>query len=263
MTIFNQPVDTSTAFETYFQRQQQCQEKLKLTNEPIRDITMKRTARGHFMQLPHLTEWVPKYDHEEDPTGTGTWGILHSYFIEKDIEHKENQATLSQAGIANNTTVSNDGVDELKYHIANLAAKNTEMEEAMTAMMIAAQVEFMKQPPPQSAPPTTATNSDIHRLLQAFAAQSAPMKAAPPKTDIELLLAKALGNNTITNDPGKNQKPRKPSPKCKWYCWSHGCNFTHSSNGCINKKDGHQDTATCANKLKGNDWNTDIYTGPT
>jgi hypothetical protein len=50
MNKFGMEVDTAQPLEKFFERQQQCQQLLTETSEPIRDASMKRTAIGHFQE---------------------------------------------------------------------------------------------------------------------------------------------------------------------------------------------------------------------
>jgi hypothetical protein len=122
-----------------FERQQQCQQLLDDTSEPIRDASIKQTAIGHFLKIPHLVRWVREYESDVDPDGNGSWEYLRSYFIEKQMEHIDDQATLSKAGIANSAEVDKE-LEGIKYEIANMAAKNQQLEEALVTM-----ATFMKE----------------------------------------------------------------------------------------------------------------------
>jgi hypothetical protein len=78
------------------------------------------------LKIPHLIRWVREYESDVDPDGNGSWEDLRSYFIEKQMEHIDDQATLSQAGIANSAEVDEE-LEGIKYEIANMAAKNQQL----------------------------------------------------------------------------------------------------------------------------------------
>jgi hypothetical protein len=76
MDKFVLDVDTAQPLEKYFKRQQQCKLLLVDTTEPIRDTSMKRTAIGHFLKIPHLVRWVQEYVNDIDPNSTDSWEEL-------------------------------------------------------------------------------------------------------------------------------------------------------------------------------------------
>jgi hypothetical protein len=100
-------VDTAQPLEKYFERQQQCQLLLVDTTEPIRD----------------LVRWVREYVNDIDPLSTDSWEELRTYFIDKQMEHIDDQATLLvTAGIANSAKVDEE-LNEIKYEMTNIAEK--------------------------------------------------------------------------------------------------------------------------------------------
>ena len=249
MTIFQQPHDTALPMEKYFEKQQQCRDRLVSTLEPISDHTMKRAARGHFLLIPHLVEWVRKYDNDIDPAHTAPWETLRDYFISKDLEFKETQATLGHVGVANAAT--SDEWDDMKYLLSTLMEKNASIEESM-ALMMATQSDN----PPATTPPAAPTLS--------------------PTASIDAATAKIIAAFQATRDPGHkppesrqkrgaikpDSKENGPHPKCIHYCWTHGYNFSHASPSCSVKAPGHNDAATQANKRGGSTNNLARYTGP-
>lgn len=265
MDKFTLEVDTAEPLEKYFERQQQCQHLLNDTSEPIRDASMKRTTIGHFFKIPHLVRWVREYESDVDPAGTGSWEDLRSYFIEKQMDHMDDQATLSQAGIANIAEVDEE-LEGIKYDIANMAEKNRELEEALVAV-----ATFMKTATPAPAQaPAPPPEQTLEQQFAAFVASKSQQRPTPTPelTAIEKAVAKALGNlggrggGGGGGGGGGTRKKREPSKRCTFYCDSHGCNFTHDSAKCETKKTGHSDTATYSNPNLGSTRNKDIYTGP-
>jgi hypothetical protein len=101
MDKFVLDVDTAQPLEKYFKWQQQCQLLLVETTKPIRDTSMKRTAIRHFLKIPHHIRWVQEYVNDIDPLSTGSWEELRSYFIDKQMEHIDDQAMLATSGIVN------------------------------------------------------------------------------------------------------------------------------------------------------------------
>jgi hypothetical protein len=81
-------------------------------------------------------------------------------------------------------------------------------------------------------------------------------------SDLEKAVAKVLGDRTNTGGGYGNKKKRSPNNRCKFYCDTHGCNFTHNSDKCKAKETGHSDTATFSNPTLVSTRNKDIYTGP-
>jgi hypothetical protein len=93
---------------------------------------MKRTTIGHFLEIPHLVRWVREYE-SIDPTGASTCEELRTYFIDKQMEHIDDQATLATAGIANSAEVDEE-LNSMKYEMANMVEKTQQLEEALVTM---------------------------------------------------------------------------------------------------------------------------------
>jgi hypothetical protein len=53
------------------------------------------------LKVPHLVCWVREYESDIDLNSTSSWEELPTYFIDKQMEHIDDQATLATAGIAN------------------------------------------------------------------------------------------------------------------------------------------------------------------
>jgi hypothetical protein len=261
MDNFVKEVDTAQPLEKYFERQQQCQLLLVETSEPIRDASMKRTAIGHFLKIPHLVRCVREYESDLDPSGTSSWEDLRSYFIEKQMEHIDDQATLSEAGIAN-SAVLDEELEVIRYEMANMVSKNQNLEEALVTL--AAIVQQSKQAPATAPTPPAAPPSDMEQKFAAFLASQEQTAPSTAKTDIEKAVAKALADHTSKGGKsgGGKKKTRKPSSRCTFYCDSHGCNFSHNSGDCKERKTGHSVTATFCRPNLGNMYNKDIYSGP-
>ena len=66
MGKFAMEVDTSQSLEKYCELQLQYQALLEETSEPIRNVSMKRTAIGHFQMIPHFVRWVRTYESDVD-----------------------------------------------------------------------------------------------------------------------------------------------------------------------------------------------------
>ena len=125
----------------------------------------------------------------------------------------------------------------------------------------------MAQGKENSAPaPAAPPSSDLQKILAALeASKPQPPK---PKTDMERILA-ALeqrnnnGGNRNNNRPGGNRdnRSRKPTLRHKYYCWSHGVNVSHGSDGCNGKKPGHNDAANYCNQLGGYQFGMERWCG--
>ena len=105
----------------------------------------------------------------------------------------------------------------------------------------------------------------MEQQFAAFVASQQQKEAPKEQSAINKAVAKALGERS-TNGGGPSgtngtKKTRKPSKRCVFYCHSHGCNFSHNSPECSDKKTGHIDAATCTKPNNGKMWNKDIYTG--
>jgi hypothetical protein len=237
MDRFVLDVDTTQPLEKYFKRQQQCQLLLVETTELIRDTSMKRTVIGHFLKIPHLVRWVQEYVSDIDPQSTNSWEDLQTYFIDKQMEHIDDQATLATAGIANSAEVDEE-LNEIKYEMANMAEKTEQLEDALVS--IAAFMAGTKQQPPAPAPAPASALLSMEQQFAAFVAAQQRKEAPKEQSAIDKAVARALGelNNKGGGGgggPGGNsgtKRTRKPSKRCIFYCFSHGCNFSHNRPEC-------------------------------
>ena len=265
MQEFRKVIDTAQPIEKYFERQQLCQDLLADTKEPIREASMKRTAIGHLQKLPHMVRNVREYERDEDADGKASYETLRDFFIAREIEHIEDRATLGQEETAN-AAATEDKLEELHYELANLASKNAELEEAI--ITIANTIgESKKVAAAAERAPSPSSVSDIDKLVAALTTARNPPDTTSEQAPsaLESKLQELLDDLKDKKKKGRRaKKPRKPNPKFKFYCDSHGCNASHNSDGCENKKCFHDDSATFSNpnpKL-GIMWNKDIYTGP-
>ena len=225
---------------------------------------MERTALGHLQKVPHMVQIVREYERDEDMHGTGSYENLRNYFIAREIEHLEDKATLGQVETAN---ASVPGVlQELQCEMANLVTKNSELEEALVA--IAGSMENQKKVANKTSPPPLVQDkSEMERLFAAFLAGQQPAKvpSAPSTSELEKKLQEVLdGIQSNKRNVRRSKKTREPYPKFIFYCDSHGCNKSHNSDGCRNKKPFHDDNVTFSNpnpKL-GIMWNKDVYMRP-
>ena len=148
-------------------------------------------------KIPHLADIVQKYDNEEGPDDTRPWQHLVDYFLAKDNNHHDKLATLSAAGIANSATISKEDNDDMHYQLANIAAKNTALEECMQ-VMVASQIALANQS--SGSNPT-----DIAAIVrQVQGAQTT--NAAGDSTGTQ-------GGTTVPCPPCKQVA------KCNKYCW--------------------------------------------
>jgi hypothetical protein len=179
------------------------------------------------------------------------------------MEHIGDQATLATAGIANSAKVDEE-LNEIKYKMANIAEKTEQLEDALVS--IAAFMAGTKQQPPA---PALAPLS-MEQQFAAFVAAQQRKEAPKEQSAIDKAVACALGELKNKGGgggggPGGNSgtnRTRKPSKRSIFYCFSHGCNFSHNGPECKEKKTGHSDAATYTNPGLGKMWNKDIYTGP-
>jgi hypothetical protein len=116
---------------------------------------MKQTAIGHFLKIPHLVRWVREYVNDIDPNSTYSWEELRTYFIDKQMEHIDDQATLATAGIANSAEVDEE-LNEIKYE------KTEQLEDALVS--ITAFMAGTKQQPPAPAPAPFQWNNNLQHL---------------------------------------------------------------------------------------------------
>jgi hypothetical protein len=215
------------------------------------------------LKIPHLVRWVRQYVKDIDPNSTDSWEELRTYFIDKHMEHIDDQATLATAGIANSAEVDEE-LNEIKYEVANMAEKTEQLEDALVS--IAAFMAGTKHQPPAPAPAPLS----MEQKNSAFVAAQQRKEAPKEQSAINKAIVCALGelNNKGGGGGGggsggnsRTKRTRKPSKRCIFYCFSHGCNFSHNEPECKEKKTGKSDAATYTNLGLGKMWNKDIYTG--
>jgi hypothetical protein len=130
--------------------------------------------------------------------------------------------------------------------MANMVEKTQQLEEALVTM--AAFMAEAKQPPPVPAPTPPPAPLSMEQQFAAFVAAQQQKEAPKEQSAIGKAVAKALGElSTKGGGSGGSgpsgasgaKKTRKPSKRCIFYCHSHGCNFSHNSPDCKEKKTGH------------------------
>jgi hypothetical protein len=142
-----------------------------------------------------------------------------------------------------------------------MAEKTEQLEDALVS--IAAFMAGTNQQPPAPAP------LSMEQQFAAFVAAQQRKEAPKEQSTTDKAVARALGelNNKGGGGGGGpsgnsgTKRTRKPSKRCIFYCFSHGCNFSHNGPGYKEKKTGHSDAATYTNPGLGKMWNKDIYTG--
>ena len=91
LEIFNSDPDVSKGVASYFRRQNEIKNKLKDTNEPISEATMKRVALGHFNKIDHLQGTVKKWRRDKDPNGTEDFNDLRDWFSSENRIDRTNK----------------------------------------------------------------------------------------------------------------------------------------------------------------------------
>jgi hypothetical protein len=227
---------------------------------------VQRQLWAYNLQTSTRQRWVREFE-SSDPTIASTWEELRMYFIDKQMEHIEDQATLATAGIANSAEVDKE-LNGMKDEMAKMVEKTQQLEEALVTM--AAFMAEAKQQPPVPAPTLPPAPLSMEQQFAAFVAAQQQKEAPKEQSAIDEAVAKALGELSTEGSSGGGgtsgtrgtKKKRKPSKRCVFYCHTHGCNFSHHSHKCEEKKNGHIDAATFSNPSDGKMWNKDIYTGP-
>ena len=96
--------------------------------------------------------------------------------------------------------------------------------------------------------PNTATNSNTPIQVSEQIAQAVALALNQVDDKIARAVSTALKKSSRAN---KKQKRSGTPPRDVHYCWSHGESTTHNSVTCLNKKPGHQISATLQNKMGG------------
>jgi hypothetical protein len=177
------------------------------------------------------------------PATGHTWTIFKSHF---DSAH----ALLRQ--------IRGPDMQSSSFQQVNLLATSirTDMEAAQEQLLQAIAENTAQPEPPLEVPSppqalnqvlADATQVLILELLQQLNANMQNMSAAQPSSTPRAPNRTQTSNNTSRNTTAR-QPARHSTPKT--YCWSHGM-CAHDSGSCRNKKDGHRDDATSANKQNG------------
>ena len=261
MDRFNQPPKDNEPLGNYFEKQNKCSTLLQNSAEPISLATKKRTARGHFLKILNLQKGVSKFDKDEE-IKEKTWNETRTYFVDRDLEYKDNQDSLSQAGIANSATtdvVVNDQIQQLQTALSSVMAKQEQSDSHIMDIATAMSSGKENSPPlaPAYAPPSTEPVSDLQQILAAITNSTKPAPTPKPKTELQQILA-FLTTGARGGGGGGGQRATRsskvPTLRHRFYCWSHGVNVSHDSCDCKKKKPGHQDTATYCNQMGGYKW---------
>ena len=100
--------DTNKALSDYFKTLQTVRERLKDTEEPVREATMKRTVIGKFRGILEYQKFMDDWTNKEDPNGTKTFIELRDYILGKERDLHDNNESLRKMGIANSVESISD-----------------------------------------------------------------------------------------------------------------------------------------------------------
>ena len=133
-----------------------------------------------------------EFDREEK-VKEKSWNATLTFFVGKDLEYKDNQDSLSQAGIANSATtdvVVNDQIQQLQTALSSVMAKQEQNDLHMLDIATAMSNGKENSPPlnPAYAPPA-APASDLQQILAAITNSTKPTLPPKPKTELQQILA--------------------------------------------------------------------------
>ena len=201
---------------------------------------------------------VRQWKADEDPLNPSTWEDLRDLFIEKDVQNINEQNNLSNAGIAN-VAVTDEHFVDIQYQMANLAAKNEELEEHIVTLSTNVSARQTTIDNPAERDPAyrafLAAQANVATVRRSASAAKAATATTVNKSEMEATIERVLGRLNLTNVGGRGndggrgrgdgaRNPRTPSPRYIFYCDSHGCQPRHYIKDCDNKKLHHNDNAT-------------------
>ena len=116
---FNKPYNDSLTPAVYFKRQQKFHTLLKKFPKPVSDASMICTSLGHFIQLPHMNKARDDWETNYPTNSPGTWLEFKQFFTKKFYNYQNHQASLNDAGVANNI-IGHSAVQSIYAELAAL-----------------------------------------------------------------------------------------------------------------------------------------------
>jgi hypothetical protein len=164
------------------------------------------------------------------PTANKTWATFKTHFNKAYKEHR----SLQRLQKSNGTGVhfGANMVEEVPPAVDPLESYQRETTEAIHALANATQSDH------QAVANLTAANASLTTQL-------AQMQ--------ELMKNMNATLHSFQNQNNNHNRNNGFDPNSKHYCWTHGltCKQSHTSRNCKHKAEGHQDTATYANRQGG------------
>ncbi len=149
--LLNDPRDLAEGLSKYFARMQAIQTRMKNTDKPVQEATMKRIFEGQMKMIPHMQdavdEWIDELD--IDKKNPKSYAELQAFCIKKDLRKVDNKQILNKAGIANSietiTSEPDPRIEALETGIVDIAKGLSVMASEMKDMKMASTTEPPKQ----------------------------------------------------------------------------------------------------------------------
>ena len=263
LNLLNKEPNLAEGLGKYFARIQGVHTRMKTTDEPVTETTMKRIVLGQLKKIPHMQEPMDDWKKlDNDKLNPKSFSEFRDYCIAEDIRKMDNKQTLSKMGVANAvvTAEENPRVEALEDSIIDIA-------KALS--VLSSDMKSMKQEPPKKEP-TKKEDSTAAILAQLQLLTNSQCLAAPQPASNVSALEKQLSDITSklnnisnsgttragTNTSGGRGKGKyvKKELTFNMYCSSCGVNPYHENDNCPPKKrqSWHQAGATWTDKKGGN-----------
>ncbi len=267
MELFRSNPNVSMGVASYFRRQNEIKNKLKDTDKPISEATMKRVALGHFNKIDHLQGAVKKWRRDKDPNGTETFNNLRDWFSSENRIDRTNKQILNTMGNSAQEVKKLDTIEEAQKEQGSALLAVVNAVNTLTDKVD--EISNIKSETTTTQP--TEKNDDI--LVKLLAAVETQCKPAPAPKKEESKMSKLVtllsdiakknnnnggsGGNRGGNGSGGGRRPKvhRQNPRYKCYCSTHGVNPSHHSDKCTNPGKHHNKEATYEDRKGGSKLN--------
>ena len=204
--------------------------KCPYTNKQLVEIGLAVIKNTHDFETA-LLEWARK------PEADQTYANLKTHF--------DDHLTLLM-------DIRGDDMQQPSFHQANLIRDDmyTEVSSMKDDIISAIEMEKENAPPMESANAVRPETNQVQ--LDVLTSMAASLKALTERMEA---FETQAHNRTSKNQPRTSPVTDVPfwelTTNKFHYCWSCGNNPTHPSSNCTQKKEGHKDEATYANRMGG------------
>ena len=242
LELLNSDPDLAKGLEAHFQMIQRVKERMKDTNEPVSETTMKRIIRGKLKRIPHMQDAMNDWD-DMDKGNNKTYVEFQTYCIAEDLKKVKDQNILSKIGIANSVEQVEDP------RMQAMENNMLKMIEAMNVLSAKVQESEKENEKPKAKESDAQTN-----LIAQLLASNQQCLAAVQNNNSD-----NNSNSSNSNGDGKPYKWVKKEVTWNKYCSSCGVTCDHENDDCTSKQSWHKAGATYDDKKGGNTRNSHMW----